>query len=183
MVKNMKEMVLIVGYTGSGKTSITEQVAEKLGKSFASFNQIARSYVQSLGYKGVRDYWTKTDSSDFVQNLNKYILQYFYSSKCSIFEGLPSISVLNALKSSSQYQLRVVYLDVPFKIRKNRVLKRCKYDEQKAYCEIELKHEFKQALGIEKVISEADKTIDASRPFEDVILDVQVYLHTFFTGG
>jgi dephospho-CoA kinase len=157
---------IIVGYTGVGKTTLVNMLAEKINIKYLSFRNIAKQFCQRKGYNSVRDYYKSVSERQFVKEVNDCILSeinsMFEYSMDFIIEGLPSTSVVKKIKNRKNVSATVIYLEAPDEIRKNRVQQRAVLTFEDAANEEFIKNQFKVSLGLESIIASADYVIDAT---------------------
>jgi len=177
MSKIVKHCVwIIVGYTGAGKTTLANMLAEKANLKVLSFRDVANPFCEEKGYKNTRDFFKSVPESQFIIEINGCIMceigRMFESSSDFIIEGLPSFSVVEKLKSQNAVSTTIIYLEAPPEIRKDRIQQRAVLTSEDAVSEEALKNQFKISLGLGNVIAVADYVIDATRNPNTILKDL-----------
>jgi dephospho-CoA kinase len=167
---------IIVGYTGVGKTILANMLIEKINVKVLSFRKIVKDFCQQIGYMGVRNYFGSVTELQFINNIDDCVLSEINRMlECSadlIVEGLPSISVIENLRSRMDVTTNVIYLEASAEIRENRVFQRSVITSEDAKSEEFTKNQFKISLGLEKVIASADYVVDATRKPNEILDDL-----------
>jgi dephospho-CoA kinase len=176
MLNTSHHVWIIAGYTGVGKTTLVKMLIEKTNVNVLSFRNIVKQFCQRKGYKGVRDYFRSVSESQFVSNINSCVLsevnRMFEYPSDFIIEGLPSISVVEKLRSYKDISTTVIYLEASAEIRENRVRQRAVFTPEDAEGEEFTKNQFKVSLGLERVITSADYVVDATRNPNAILEDL-----------
>ena len=160
MVKKMitVQLVLIVGKSGSGKTSISKLLGKYFDCEVLNFSKIGRKTDEDIS----------TEEINMIHDqIINCICEKANAEEFIIIEGIASIDVMKKLKEI--FNTIVFFLDVPLEIRINRIAEResCTYLCAK---EIESANEVgKQKEGLDKVIKEADVIVDGSVGLKEML--------------
>ena len=178
---------IIVGYTGVGKTTQLNMLIERTNLKALSFNSIAKRFCQRAGYKGVRDYFGSVSESQFINTINDYVLieinSMIASSSHFIIEGLPSISIIEKLRSYEGISTTVIYLEASTEVRKSRMKQRADNTCKDVEYEELSKNQFKEALGLVHVIASADHNVDAAKNPDAILVDLLSIIFSQAIGG
>lgn len=163
LIKMSINILIIVGHSGSGKSTVAKELHEKTGYELLGFSY-AGCELSSL---------TKFESR--FAEINDYIYHCIINSakkgSTVIVDGLASIDILNALFETA-YRLRIYYLDTPYMERIERMASRhrCSLETAK---QIEKSKAFGKAnVGISDVLEFADVFLDGNRPVNCLVNEI-----------
>ena len=167
----------IVGFSGSGKTSLVRLLEKNHSMYTISYRSLLRKFILPIGYDGVQDYFSKVDARCFRESLDDFALKEILSviqrtSLPIVVDGLYSSFVYKSLKSSSDIDVKVIYINASSNIRLERLEARVN-SKDGARDEELTRNGFKRVLGIELVIQQADYEINGNNDFEDVYCDLE----------
>ena len=156
-----KQVIFIVGKSGSGKTSISKLLGKHFKCDVLSFSKIGRKTGENISIKEI----------NVIHNqIIKCICEKICTDQFLIVEGVASIDVLRSIKE--KYDTVTFFINVPLRERISRIAERecCTY-----YCAKEIedaKERGKQKVGLNKVIEEADEVVNGSGDLEEILADM-----------
>jgi dephospho-CoA kinase len=170
-------VLVLVGRIASGKTSVARLIAERLLN--VQVVTVSSVLVQLADERGVD---TSSRSAlqgfglDMIERrpevLTRAIKEQVRSGELLILDGLRSVAVLKLLRSSSDIELRCVYLDVSTMVRKARYDRRRTSDSMT----FEAVDGHPVEAQVDAMRAFADEEVDASRPLEEVTSRVMASL-------
>ena len=170
----MKKILIIVGHTGAGKSTICQCLMELYSVPLISFANVGKSFSNSLGYKRIRDCYKNIGSVEFKKMFSEYfwdrILECLSKSDFLIIDGLYLDDIAKKLKYL--YETLCVYINVPEDICIKRVADRLGKTYESVVNEYKLKENLKEHLGSEYIISYADVTVDGIKDKVSVYKDI-----------
>ena len=172
---NSKEnsIIILIGFMGSGKTSVGEKLAKKLGCNFIdSDNEIEKSEGMS-----VTDIF-ETQGENYFRTLESNFIQNFHQTNCILATGggLPcyndNLAILKKLGT-------VIYLNTSFenvvmRLKKSEPLRPKAMFNQKITIEDNL---LKLYNARKPIYEKADIEIDGARGLNDILKDILISLN------
>lgn len=137
-----KTLIIITGYSAAGKSSFSRYIKSKTSVSIITFRESARELATLYSYKYIRDFYDS--ENDAVKITDSYIyskiVESYQKVDILIYEGVLSRNIVLKFKEDSRYNLFLCFLDVPYNIRKKRLLRREQIDEEKTKEELIREH-------------------------------------------
>ncbi len=157
----LMKIILFTGLTGSGKSSISQAIAEKLGIKRISLNPIVNRMTQEKGYQKTR-IWIATEGiPTFLKKLGNELLREVEMSrqeKALILDDVLDTGTLNLLKQHfPEDEYTIVYIRTNRHARQRFVGKRLQTsNKQRIRSEIKTRDFIKEKAGIRDIISNAN---------------------------
>jgi cytidylate kinase/transcriptional regulator with XRE-family HTH domain len=182
LLRALEPIVLALsGRIGSGKTTLSHELADALGWKRASFGEYVRAYAKSQGLddnsrdvlQAVGQSLVEKDAVDFCRS----VLAHFgwTSGEPLVIDGIRHSAVVDALrKIVAPLDLRVVYVDVSEKTRLKRIRDTDK-DVVQRMNEIEAHATEREVPNAVRAL--AARHIEGDRPVEDVVQDILGWVH------
>jgi len=181
LLRSLEPLVLVFcGQIGSGKSTLSSEVAKALGWSYASFGGYIRSVAHSQGLDETREVLqelgaalVKTNVEDFCRSL---LVHYNWrSAEPLVIDGLRHKEVADALsRVVAPLEIRVVLLEVDESTRKARLSKEKRRDldmfetVDKHSTEAQVKTELPRIAHLR---------LAGDRPIQDLVNDVVTWVH------
>lgn len=166
----MKKILVVVGHTGAGKSTICKNISDIYNIPLMSFASLGKAFSNNLGYKRIRECYKEIGAGKFKKEFSEYFFNCITErlTKCDamIIDGLYIDDVAEMCKQ--KYSTLFVYIDVPKEICVKRVSERM-YTSENVYSEYSLKEDLKEHLGNDTVIANADTIIDGTKDREIVL--------------
>lgn len=167
-----KKIIVIVGHTGAGKTTVSSELSALYSLPIVSFANCGKEFAKSNNFERIRDCWTSMGKKQFSEGITRTMMQrveqVLAESDALIIDGIYDEITIGKIRSRYD-DVKSVYLVVPDEIRFNRIAKRCADTMVRVNNENERKEQIKVALGIEKVLSKADYFINATGNVESIV--------------
>ena len=163
------QIILIIGHTGAGKTTLAQAVGEKYGYSVLSFSDMGRE-LASTEKGSVR-------FNEIIGGLYESIVSAINIDRPVIADGLAVMDVVERLIVSG-YGLKIIYLDTPYKLRIERIRQRYSCSAEEAENIEQRKAGGKDKGGIDSVIGMADVVLNGVRPVAEVTDDFYLWYST-----
>jgi dephospho-CoA kinase len=171
-------IVLIVGYTGAGKTTVADKLSTDRQAQLLTFKALGQELASTKGYEKLRDYFGATSPEISRRELDKF-LQYKIEEVLNnmniderlVIDGLISPGTVLWLKNTYE-NVSIIYLNVPRALRLSRICERLKCTQSEAKQEERLKNGIKQSMGIDTVIESADYHVDGTRCVWEIVDDI-----------
>lgn len=177
----MKRIVIIVGKTGVGKSTLCRRIADTSHFQLLSFAKAGKEFARSKGYEHIRECYHNLGKEIFTKDFTEFFSQIINDKINSfsnvIIDGLYVESI--ALKLKEQYSVLIIDIDAPLEICLQRIFNRENngfIDVKKEYLS---KEELKIHLGSNAIIELADVVIDGTDDSDTVYNNVQRYISNF----
>lgn len=169
-----KKILVVVGHTGAGKSTICKQLSNMYGIPLISFASVGKDFSNKLGYRRIRECYKDIGAVKFKKEFSDYffnsITEYLKRCDSLIVDGLYLDNIAGMCKQ--KHNTFFVYIDVPKEICVRRVAERLDVSVENVYSEYKLKEDLKEHLGNDTVIAHADAVIDGTKDREIVFEDV-----------
>ena len=167
------QIIIIIGHTGAGKTTLAQALGKKYGLSVLSFHdagkELASTENGSLRFNEIASYLYEGIVS--AANTNKPV----------IADGLAVAGVVERL-IASEYAVKTIYLDTPYELRIERIRQRHFWSAEAAENIERSKADGKDKGGIASVIGMADVVFNGSRQVVEVAADFDLWYSTIREG-
>lgn len=166
----MKNIFIITGRTGAGKTTLCKKLEADLNYPLLTFASMGKSFANENGYNKIRECHLAMGKEEFNPKISEYMLniikETFNTYDTIIADGLYMYELIRTLKK--HYNCTVIYLKLEENIRYERIAQRLESTIEEARKENEIKERLKDDAGIVSVIEDADYIIDGRKKEEDV---------------
>lgn len=166
-----KKILVVVGHTGAGKSTICKHLSNMYGIPLISFASVGKDFSNRLGYKRIRECYKNIGAVKFKKEFSEYFSNSIteYLTKCDslIVDGLYLDNIADMCKQ--RHNTLFVHIDVPKEICMRRVAERLDVSIENVYSEYNLKEDLKEHLGNDSVIAHADVVIDGTKDREIVL--------------
>lgn len=171
---NRNLIICIVGYSGSGKSTICKLVGETLNIPVFKYGAEVTKIINNAGYKKSREYvnengiesYEKLIESNIIPSLKKFMKD----NKFFIIDGIVGDEIYNKLNKKNE--LYSIYIKLDKIKRINRLIKREKLDRNNAIDELEIKDGIKINCGLDIIISKANVIVNGDKPQRKVVSEV-----------
>jgi dephospho-CoA kinase len=179
------KIILFTGLTGSGKSSISQAVAERLGIKRISLKSIVHRMTQERGYSKARTWIAAEGMPTFLKELGSELLKEVQMSrqeKAFIIDDVLDIGTLNLLKQSfPEDEHTIVYIRTNRHARQRFVGKRLQIsNKQLIRSEIKTRDFIKEQAGIRDIISNANYRFKNSSTLSNLVDEVSNTLEANF---
>ena len=164
----MKQLIIIAGRTGSGKTTLCRSLSEAVGAPIISFSSLARKFANQNGYNSIRCCFFDMEIHKFTKAIGDYIIHDIEDEKIAdilIIDGLYIFNVWECLRK--RYKTTIFAIDTKEEICVDRISKRLGVSKEIALSEYIVKEEIKKSLGNELLMKEANFNIDGNNPVNE----------------
>lgn len=167
-----KRIIVIVGHTGAGKSTVSSELGMKYSVPVISFAECGKVFAKNNNYERIRDCWESMHKRDFRKGISVAMIekveQKLSESDALVIDGIYDNVTLK--KIQNRYScVETVYLNVPDEIRFKRIAKRCGYTIEQVSRENSRKERIKLDLGIDGVLSKADYFINGVDSVEKIV--------------
>jgi transcriptional regulator with XRE-family HTH domain/dephospho-CoA kinase len=173
------QVLAFAGKIGSGKSTLSEEVANALQWKRASFGDYVRTVAKSQGLETSREVLQELGAA-LVKRPEEFcraMLAHYgwQSGEPLVIDGVRHKEILDALRVIvAPLEVRVVYLDIDEEKRHERLLREEEGDSKKL-AQVEA-HSTEQQAGdlLPKI---ADLKVSGDRPVEDLVRDIVTWIH------
>lgn len=173
-----KKIIVIVGHTGAGKSTVSSEIGMRYSLPVISFAECGKMFAKNNNYERIRDCWKSMHKQEFQKGISetmiKNVEQKLSESNVLIIDGIYDSVTIKEMKSRYSC-VEIVYLIVPDEIRFKRIAKRCGYTMVQVMKENNRKEHIKSDLGIDKVLSKADYFINAVDSVQNIVQKICDY--------
>lgn len=170
-----KKIIVIVGHTGAGKSTVSSKIGMEYSLPVISFAECGKEFARKNNYKRIRDCWESMHKQTFREGISmtmlKEVEQKLTKSDVLIIDGVYDDLTLEEMRKHYGC-VEIVYLNVPDIIRYRRIAKRCGYTMMQVSKENNKKERIKFDLGIDKVLDKADFFINAVDSVENIVQNI-----------
>lgn len=174
----MKQIFIITGRTGAGKSTLCKKLQEYFDIPLLSFANMGKEFATKCGYHRIRECHLAMELGEFIEKLSTHTLKTISEqiNICNIIiiDGLYITKVLQELKL--KYDCKIIYLKVDSKIRYERVSNRLNIPFYQAEEEMKIKEKLKEDVGIDDFIKQANLTVDGSKLIDEVFEFTKKYI-------
>ncbi|MCI6266213.1 MAG: AAA family ATPase [Erysipelotrichaceae bacterium] len=178
ITKNL--IVCIVGYSGSGKSSLCQYISQTLNIPVFQYGKEVTKIINEAGFKKSREYVSKNGIESYDQLVKEklpiVIEKFRKNNKFFILDGLVSDEILDFIKENNE--VFSIYIKVPKDIRIKRLMEREKLNQEIALKEINTKDNIKISSGLDIVVSKCNVIVKGDRKFDSVIDDTIKLMET-----
>lgn len=166
----MKNIIVIIGHTGAGKSTLCKKLALHYKAKLLSFAEEGKVFSIQNGYKRIRDCYSGLGKETFVSSFSSFfsnnIEREIKNNKFIIIDGLYEQNI--ALKLKNKYDAKFILIDVPINICLSRIARRNDLTYFEVKNEYAVKESVKDSLGNRNVLDMADLTVDGRKNIEEV---------------
>jgi len=173
LIKNL--ILLIVGQSGAGKTYLSKKLSMVIGCPLLIFSEIGAAFgKEKYNCSSFAECFNLPNSDEFINELNYFIYSYILEKflclhgNVIVIDGLVSIGAIRLLKSEC-IDVKIFYLNTPYELRIERIMKRLGCSHKEAEVEEQIKFSRKNRLGIDEAIKIADHRLDGSKQIDDIL--------------
>lgn len=179
----MKSTILAFsGGIGSGKSTLSIAVAQKLGWKRASFGDYVRHIAMQLGIEGSREKLQEIGASlvenpdDFCLSILKQIS--WQSGQHVVVDGIRHLKIIDSLNRVTQSNIYLIFVDVEDNIREGRHKKRDGVENTN----IEQIESHSTELEVKNILAaRADLIVDGTRSITDIVHEIETYVNKIIT--
>ncbi len=174
----MKEIYIIVGRTGAGKSTLCKKLSEYFNYPLLSFAGMGKKFANLNGYNRIRDCRLGMGLYEFKIRLSEYFINIIKDQMKMndniIIDGLYIDILLELLKES--WSCKIIHIKTEDIIRYKRVSERLSCTLEQARIENEIKERIKNELGIDQFITNADYIVDGNKTMDEVFLSTKQFI-------
>lgn len=174
----MKNIFIVTGRTGAGKSTLCKRLEEAFNYPLFSFASMGKSFSNKNGYNRIRQCHLAMELNEFKEKLSNYILniieEQINNYENIIIDGLYIDESLKRLKEN--YDCKVIYLKIDDNIRYGRIASRLSITIEQAQVENKIKEQLKDDVGINYFIKNADFIIDGTKSIDDIFVSAKQYI-------
>ena len=178
---NRNLIICIVGYSGSGKSTVCNTVGEMLNIPVFKYGAEVTKTINNAGYKKSRDFVKENGMEAYEKIIEPKIVsalkQFMKKHKVFIVDGIVDDEIYNKLNKKNE--LYSIYVRLEKNKRINRLAKREKIDKSVAIEEINIKDGIKINCGMDIIISKANVILNGDRPQRKVVNEVIKIIEKF----
>ena len=163
LTKMSKNILIIAGHSGSGKSTVAKELHEKTGYELLGFSYAGRELANLKKFES-----RFPEINDYIYNC---IINTVNNEGTVIVDGLASIDVLNNLFKTT-YGVRIYYIETPYVERIKRMANRhgCSFDIAE---KIEKSKAFGKAnAGINDVLEFVDVLLDGNKSVSNLVNEI-----------
>jgi len=172
-----KQVLAIVGQSGAGKSLFSKELSSLSDWPLLVCSELGTVIARKkYNCNNFGECFLLSDSFQFICDLNRYwvhqaldILSY-PKMNTLIFDGLVSIDAICKLEAYG-IDVKVIYLDTPYEVRIDRIMKRSNCTREEALCEETEKIVRKDRLGINEVLQLVDYRLDGTKRITEILED------------
>ena len=173
------QVLAFSGKIASGKSTLSEEVAQALQWKRASFGDYVRTVAKSEGLEPSREVLQDLGASLATkpEEFCRAVLTHYgwQSGEPLVIDGLRHKEILDALRRIvAPLEVRVVYLEIDDQRRHERLMQEEHVDEKKL-SQVEAHSTEKQVANV--LPNLADLTVSADRPVDDLVRDIVTWVH------
>lgn len=158
------KVIMVTGYSGSGKTELSSMLREEFKGQVLSVGQEMRSFARNNGFEGLSDFIKHEGAAGCFEAVRPHILRSadaLYNSGSVIVDGLYEYRLAEWLITGfGSRNCFIVNIFADRSKRIERVTRRTNMDIVKGAEEIERKDSVKLIVGVNDVIEKSDFTVD-----------------------
>ncbi len=179
---NNCNIVIIVGRTGAGKSTLCERLARTFNARLISFAKAGKEYALSKSCNGIRDCYNSNGPIVFKEEFTQYfasiINEAISQNSRIIIDGLYVDDIAKYLKE--YFSVYCIYIDVPLETCYQRIAEREGLSSKFVKKEYSSKEVIKNQLGNDSIIEAADLLIDGTTDIESVYNKAASVIDSFF---
>lgn len=141
----MKNIFIITGRTGAGKTTLCKKLEIDLNYPLLTFAVMGKSFANKNGYNKIRECHLAMEKEEFNTKISEYMLNIIKETlnTCNtiIVDGLYMYELVKTLKED--YNCTVIYLKLDENTRYERIAQRLRVTIEEAKKENEIKEKLK----------------------------------------
>lgn len=167
---NKKFVICILGYSGSGKSTINEMIAKELNIPCILYGKVIKTFINKRGFIKSRHYVQERGIEEYKEYTNElmkeYLSKYLKEHNIVLIDGLVSNDVFKYI--CSENDVIPILINVDEEVRKQRISKRENLDDDGSKLELHKKDFIKIANGLDMIVSKCDCVVDGTLPIEEV---------------
>ncbi len=171
---NKNYIINIVGYSGSGKSTINNLLSRQINAPIFLYGKEVKKIINKKGYKKSRDYIKKYGIDKYTSLMNSSIIkcinQFMKNNKLFLIDGLVSNDIFEYLAKNTE--LISIYINTSEKERIKRLMKRENLEEKEAYKELDRKDSIKIECGLDIIASKCNYVVNGNHNLSLVIDDI-----------
>jgi len=165
-----ERVIVIVGLPGSGKSTAAEFIKKEFNAGMVHSGDVIRDEIKKRGWKYtpendalIADWFNATERGE--RSLVQRVWDKVKTSKKKIIviEGFRAAGNIEILEEISKIKPTVIAIITSFNVRVQRELKRRRFGKQESIKYLKLREKQEKRHGIEKLVRNADYTIDNSK--------------------
>lgn len=174
----MKNVFVVIGRTGAGKTTLCKSLEEQFHFPLLSFASMGKKFANAQGYERIRQCHLAMPLEKFKDGIANYMLEVIdkelEENDVLLLDGVYVDVAIASLKQ--KYNCKVIYLKVEENIRYERIAKRLSVSIEQAKEENAIKERLKDDVGIAKLLEEADFVLDGMLSFAEKFQKTKAFI-------
>lgn len=165
-----KYLIVITGYSASGKTTFSKYLGEEKGVNIITFRNIVRELATVNEYKYIRDFYEYDKYAVDKTNNHVYrrIIDYYKNHNHIIYEGVISRETILQLQTNRVCDIFICFIALPYHIRVERIIERENIDADRAKSELKRKDGIKKIMGIDWLRYNADIILNSEEDISEM---------------
>lgn len=159
-----QKIILLTGYSGAGKSVVSNQLATSLGLSYIDSRNVYHKLARELGFTSGREWLKTAGTSDFLENvIDETVRQMSDQPEGTNFvlDAVAGNRMVEKIRSSfPQANMTIVSLQAPVEVREGRIARRQNLDLQSAAHERKFRDGFLQESGVEATMQQANFVVE-----------------------
>jgi len=158
----MNRLILLVGSSASGKTSLAKELAATINCNAISLSEILRKQAAKKGFSSLHDFFAAVGVENAFAEIRVTcfnLIKLNLDKGTVVVDGVYDSKLFNSLKKSFEKELFVINVAASRHIRKRRMILRKKIGEKQAVLRLRKSDAIKKTIGLFESIKYRDFTV------------------------
>lgn len=168
----MKGILVIVGRSGSGKSTIAKELSLYYKQPLLTFSKMGRELARKKGLSNLKEYYVSANEKEFRDELGQHLMEEIsmglQKSNFVIIDDLIYDKVVLMIRKKFLNVL-IFNIEVPYEIRVKRIADRLSVTIKEAQKVEKEKADLKEAIGIENVLKNCEYILDGRKSIQELI--------------